>query len=136
MPPPLKTPADEMYRRRQAVRWYLRDVPFTEICLRLDRHSSWLTKWLKRFREEGWDGLHERSRRPHRFRAQTSPRVVDEVLAIRSTLESFQDRDVAIGAAAIQRILRRRHRRVPSVSTIERILRRNGTGASLERRAS
>lgn len=136
MAPRLKPPTDEMRRRRQAIRWHLRGVPFTEICARLDRHGTWLTKWVKRFREEGWDGLRDRSRRPHTFRAQTSERLVDEVLAIRSILESFHDRHVDIGAAAILRILRRRHRRVPSISTIERILRRGTSEHGLARRAS
>ena len=116
---------EEMKRRRQAVRWYLRGMPFTEICSRLDRHGTWLAKWLKRFRAEGWDGLRDRSRRPLRFRAQISERIVDEILAIRSVLESLHDADVAIGAPAIQRVLRRRHHNVPSISTIERTLRRH-----------
>jgi transposase len=116
-----------MRRRRQAVRWYLRGMAFTEICSRLERHGTWLAKWLKRFHDEGWDGLRDRSRRPLRFRAQTPQRIVDEILAIRSVLESFQDAEVAIGALAIQRVLRRRHHDVPSISTIERTLRRHSS---------
>jgi hypothetical protein len=114
---------DELRRRRQAIRWYLRGIRFTEICERLDRHSTWLSKWLKRYHAEGCDGLRERSRRPHRFRAQTSPYVVNEIVALRGVLEVFSER--AKGAGAIRRVLLTRHGDAPSVSTVERILRRH-----------
>jgi transposase len=132
-----RTPAeaDELKRRKQAVRWYLRGMRFTEICDRLDRHSTWLSKWLKRYREGGWEGLRDRSRRPHRVRAQTPDAIVSEILALRRLLESFHDREVAVGAEAIRRVLLERHGDAPSISTIERVLRRRAT-ALPRRRAS
>ena len=120
-----RTAVDELRRRKQAVRWHLRGMRFTEICERLDCHSTWLAKWLKRYQAEGWDGLRDRSRRPHHFRAQTPAAVVSEILTIRRFLEGFHDRHVELGAEAIRRILLRRHAQAPSVSTIERVLRRH-----------
>src|SRR5688572_28205502 len=121
----MKPQTDEMRRRHQAIRWYTRGMRFSEICERLDRHSTWLAKWVKRYREEGRDGLRDRSRRPYRFRAQTAERMINEILVLRESLERFPIHRIGIGATAIRRLLLRRHRRVPSVSTIERILRRH-----------
>ena len=133
----VRAQTDEMRRRHQAIRWYLRGVRFTEICERLDHHSTWLAKWVKRYREEGWGGLRDRSRRPHSFRAQTAERTINEILALRESLERFPGHRVSIGATAIRRILLQRHRRVPSVSTIERILRRHrGERRRLDRKVS
>jgi putative transposase len=132
-----RTPAeaDELKRRKQAVRWYLRGMRFTEICERLDRHSTWLSKWLKRYRQGGWEALRDRSRRPHKVRAQTPDAVVNEILALRRLFESIHDREVAIGAKAIQRVLFERRGEAPSISTIERVLRRRATAVH-RRRAS
>jgi transposase len=116
---------DELRRRRQAVRWYLRGMRFTDICARLDRCSTWLSKWLKRYQEHGWEGLRDRSRRPHRLRAQTPDTIINEIIALRRFLEAFQEGHTDRGAKAIRRILLNRHVQVPSLSTIERILRRH-----------
>ena len=132
----VKVHNDEKPRRRQAVRWYVAGMRFTEICERLDRHSTWLAKWIKRYRQGGWNGLRDRSRRPHHFREQTDARMIDEVIAVRTLLERLPNRQTKVGAAAIRQILLRRHRRPPSISTIERILRRRRNERRLDRRAS
>ena len=124
-PRTLQVQSDELRRRHQAIRWYLRGGRCTEICERLGRHGTWLAKWLRRYHAEGWDGLRDRSRRPHHFRAQTSRRTVDEIVALRRLLERFRTARAGVGATAIRRMLLQRHRHAPSVSTIERVLRRH-----------
>lgn len=66
---------DEHRRRRQAITWYEQGVSFTEIIRRLERSREWLAKWLRRYRELGWEGLQDRSRAPH-----TRPRRIPEWL--------------------------------------------------------
>ena len=40
-------------------------------------------KWIKRYRAEGWQGLEDRSSRPHRSPRRTSPETVRAILAAR-----------------------------------------------------
>lgn len=115
---------DEVRRRRQAIRWYRQGVPFGNICDRIGRSATWLAKWISRFEAERWSGLQDRSRRPHRLRAVTPDAIVRRVLALRSELEARHARNGGVGAGAIQRKLQREVSSVPSISTIERILRR------------
>ena len=63
------------------------------------RCERWVRKWRKRYEEEGWLGLHSRSRRPHRLAKQVR------------------------GSAAIHTHLKeRRVTEIPSKRTIERYL--------------
>jgi len=78
-------------------------------------------KWLRRYREDGLEGLRDRSRRPHRSSLQVSGEIVLQVLELR------QKR--AWGPKALQELLKRRLKRgqvVPSERTIARIIDRGG----------
>lgn len=121
---------DEYQRRQQAITWYEQGVPFTEITRRLGRSRDWLAKWLQRYRQLGWEGLRDRSRAPH-----TSPRRLPEwleaqILQWRQRLEQRTTRAwrfAGVGAEVIRECLQ--HAGVvplPSISTIERVLRRHG----------
>jgi transposase len=86
-------------------------------------HRSWIYKLLARYNEEGEAGLTARSRRP-----KTSPTKIydlfeDEIVAIRKELV---DAGFYAGAATIHFHLSQRHARVPSVSSIWRVLRASG----------
>jgi transposase InsO family protein len=72
-------------------------------------------RWLARFDAEGWDGLHDRSSRPHRCPTRTPAAVEIEVLRVREQLRAGRDRVAAVSGVAprtVSRILAR-HARPP-----------------------
>ena len=54
----------ELQWRRQAIRLRLKGWRPYQILKRIPRKREWLRKWWRRFTALGWDGLHDRSRRP------------------------------------------------------------------------
>lgn len=122
--------SDEHRRREQAIIWYRHGISFTEIIWRLGRSHEWLAKWLRRYRELGWDGLRDRSRAPTTRPRRLPEGVEQEILQWRRRLEQRTHRAwrfAGVGAEVIREAL---HRRgvvpLPSLSTIERVLRRHG----------
>lgn len=118
----------ELKLRSLAITWYQHGTPFTTICQRLGRSQQWLSRWVRRFRTGGGAALVDRSRRPHRLRAPTPSVMVQRILALRVELEHHRTRRTrfrGVGASEIQELLQLERRRVPSVSTIERVLRRH-----------
>jgi transposase len=107
-----------------------RASPSASIRERLGRGRSWLAKWLRRYREEGWAGLRSRSRAPRQQWQRTPEPVVARIVAIRLTLEqrrTRRSRFAGTGAEVVHLELQhQRVRSLPSLSTIERILRRHG----------
>lgn len=80
-------------------------------------------KWRSRFREEGLDGLQQRSRRPHHCPGQSPAAVEEAVLRKRKQLlEDGRDH----GPQSIVWALQREGQRPPSRSTVWRILTRHG----------
>jgi putative transposase len=120
---------DEKYERklrRKAIRLTLRGVSRREILQGIARSSSWLHKWQERFARFGWPGLHSQARRPQRLAGRYAARTRRLVVQARRRLVN---RKVGlIGAKAIQQELRTAQllRRVPSLSTIRRILHEYG----------
>jgi transposase InsO family protein len=86
-------------------------------------HRSWIYKLLGRCRAGGYEALQPRSRRPRSCRHQTSAQTVNAIVALRTELEA-QGHDA--GAETIAYHLAQRQKHIPSVSTIWRILRREG----------
>ena len=86
-------------------------------------HRSWIYKLLARYREGGYEALEPRSRAPRSSPNCTPEEVVREVVSLREQLLS-QGHDC--GAQTIAHHLARQSEQVPSVSTIWRILRREG----------
>jgi transposase InsO family protein len=86
-------------------------------------HRSWVYKLLARYREGGYEALESRSRAPRSSPNATPEEVVREVVSLREQLPS-QGHDC--GAQTIAHHLARELDSVPSVSTIWRILRREG----------
>ncbi len=120
---------DEAERHR-AIELYESGVAFEAILREMRRSRAWLAKWLRRFREEGASGLRSRPRTPQRQPRKTSQRILARVVAIREELErrrSRRARFAGTGAEVIRaELARRRVHPLPSLSTIERILRRSG----------
>lgn len=77
-------------------------------------------KWLRRYRDMGYPGLEEHSRRPVTSTVATEHGLVMEILALRTRKPSW-------GAKKIVGVLARKHGAdTPSVSTVARLLRRFG----------
>src|SRR6202035_5264342 len=78
------------------------------------------TKWVKRFKEEGYAGLEERSRRP-----ASSPLSLAEELVM-AVLEQ-RDRHPSWGAKKLRDLLVKRYGdAMPIMTTVARILKRAG----------
>jgi transposase InsO family protein len=86
-------------------------------------HRSWIYKLLGRYRAGGYEALEPRSRRPRSCKHETSPALVKAIVALRGELAA-QGHDA--GAETIAYHLAQSQQDIPSVSTIWRILRREG----------
>jgi transposase InsO family protein len=86
-------------------------------------HRSWIYKLLARYRAGGLEALAPRSRRPRSCKHETSGEIVKAIVELRTGLHA-QGHDA--GAQTIAYHLAQQHRYVPSLSTISRILRREG----------
>ncbi len=78
-------------------------------------------KWLRRFQEEGTDGLCDRSHRPHHSPHCTDAAIEAQVVALRLDYPYW-------GPRKLHRLLRDRvtQDQLPSIATIARILKRKG----------
>ena len=113
-----------MYKARYLVEAHLlegRSVAELAAAHGVDR--SWIYKLLARYREGGLEALEPRSRRPRSCKHETSPEIVKAIVKLRGELET-QGHDA--GAETIAYHLSQTHKDIPSVSTIWRILRREG----------
>lgn len=86
-------------------------------------HRSWIYKLLARYRDGGLEALEPRLRRPRSCKHETSPEIVKAIVSLRRELER-EGHDA--GAETIAYHLAQDHEKVPSLSTIWRILRREG----------
>jgi transposase InsO family protein len=86
-------------------------------------HRSWIYKLLGRYRAGGYEALEPRSRRPRSCKHETPPALVKAIVALRGELAA-QGHDA--GAETIAYHLAQSQQDIPSVSTIWRILRREG----------
>src|SRR5215831_15017427 len=96
------------------------------ILKRLGSSRAWLSKWKKRFDKLGWEGLRSESRSPHRSVHRYDGRTRRLVIQARRRLE--RRKIGLIGPEAVRAELRRTRllRRIPSCTTIKRILREAG----------
>ena len=87
-------------------------------------HRSWIYKLIARYRDGGYEALQPRSRRPRSCKHGTSSEIVERIVKLREQLEQ---KGHDCGAATIAYHLSGElENGVPSVSTIWRILRREG----------
>jgi transposase InsO family protein len=83
----------------------------------------WVHELCRRYAMHGAAGLRPASRRPHRSPHQTPPEIEDAIVSLRKLLS---DQGFDAGAHTIAYHLAQAFDRVPSVSTIWRILQRRG----------
>jgi transposase InsO family protein len=96
------------------------DTNIRELCRRFQVSPKTFYKWLRRYKRSGEAGLKNQSRRPHRSPRQVHDVIKEKVLEVRGEHPSW-------GARKIRRILvRQGEAKVPTASTIHRVLSRNG----------
>ena len=86
-------------------------------------HRSWIYKLLARYRAGGYGALERRSRAPRSSPSRTPDSLVEAIVALR---EQLHEEGHDCGAQTIAHHLARQSDQVPSVSTIWRILKREG----------
>ena len=111
----------EFHLRRQAIHLWLQGVKSKDILQKVQRSRVWLSKWRKRFKQDGAQGLHSQSRRPHTTPQAYPPRIVQ--LIIRTRRRLVKQAVGLSGPRAIQRELRKvLGQAAPSLTTIKRVL--------------
>jgi transposase len=91
----------------------------------MERSARWLRKWLRRYEESGVEGLRDLPRVPNQQPTRTDTATITKILAKRDELE--RDEFASIGAATIHyELWEANWEPLPSISTIERVLRRAG----------
>jgi len=114
---------DEKELREKAIERYENGESPKEIYESLGKGKTWFFKWLNRYKHDGENWAESRSQRPHHI-----PKKVDEVMeqAVIETRKRLERQLYAqIGALAISFDLERRGIHPPSLSTINKILKRN-----------
>jgi hypothetical protein len=123
--------------RLKAIRMYEETRRFCRTLETVSRSRGWLAKWAKRYKAFGLDGLRDQSRVPKHVPGRTPRAFTRKILALRDELAAHKSRRAAfagIGAEAIHFELQRRGiRRLPAISTIEKILARAGKTKKVKR---
>lgn len=96
----------------------------------LNRSVFWVYKWQARFEQQGWAGLHSQSRAPKQHGRRLQAAVQQAIVQARSELEAEAEEDKGLhyigGPAVLARLNRKQLRPLPSLASIERVLRRAG----------
>ena len=93
---------------------------FAELCRRFGISRKAGYKWVRRYSEEGVEGLKDRSRRPGNSPAKTPGDIETQVIALRDDHPAWGGRKLHA------RLVNQGYAGVPAASTITGILRRNG----------
>jgi transposase len=102
----------------------------TAVAEEMGRSTRWVRKCRQRYEAEGWEGLKDQSRRPHQYARVTTEAQKQAIGKARSELEAAASAGQGlkyIGGQAIRTRLREQGiEPLPSVSTIERVIRAAG----------
>ena len=116
--------------RRSAIHLLRAGQSVNSVAVELGKSTRWVRKWRKRYQTEGWDGLKDRSRRPHNIVRQTDIETRQKIRKSRSELEAEASEEKGlkyIGGQAIRTRLKEKGvQPLPSVATIERVIREAG----------
>jgi transposase InsO family protein len=88
-------------------------------------HRSWIYKLLARYRAGGYDALAPRSRRPRSCKHETPAALIEAIVALRRELQA-DGHDAGAATIAYHLAQETNGMPVPSISTIWRILKREG----------
>jgi len=97
-----------------------------EAAQQLKRSESWVYKWKRRFDEEGWTGLADRSRAPHHVANKLPENTRRTIRQTRSELEAKAEQGGGLRYIGSHAILARLREKklipLPSTASIERVL--------------
>jgi transposase len=100
-----------------------------EVAQSLNHSTAWVAKWYKRFKEKGWQGLKEESRAPRKHGKRIAAEVRTAICQARLEIEAEAALGEGLkykGAQAIRTRLKSKVKPLPSLPTIERVLREAG----------
>jgi len=100
----------------------------TDLCDEYGISRTVAYKWIRRFEEDGVDGLRDRSRRPLSSPNATSAEMIEHVVAVRMKHPTWGGRKIA------RTLVRQGLRTVPQASTIDNVLARIGLTRKRSRR--
>ena len=131
-----ETYTEEEHERIDAVNRHQRGERLSKICKSLGRSRSWLQKWVGRYasfdKSSGKEWFKEESRAPKNVHGKTDSEIEQLVVNVRKSLMEGTTEDTkyrCIGAVEIQfrmHELAYSEDDTPSLSTIKRIVKRNG----------
>jgi len=109
--------------RQGAMNRRLKGETVVSICSSLHKSRRWFYYWYKRYKLKQKDWFQDRSKRPHQSPGKTPPKLEQEIIGIRNSLSK---QGLFHGAQATQWEMEAEYMEdVPSISTINRIFRRN-----------
>ena len=121
-----------VYARTLIVERHLSGWPQARIAEQLGVSRMTVSKWINRWRVEGWAGLQDRSSRPHTTPTRTDPVIEAQILALRERDRRgavYLAGELGLVASTVGRVLARHN--VPHLAAIDPI-----TGAEIRRRHS
>jgi len=121
-----------VYARRLIVQRWLAGWPPARIAEQLGVSRATVYKWIRRYQQEGWAGLTDRSSRPHTCPTRTPPEVEARILQLRATARRgavYLAGELAMVASTVGRVMARNH--VPALAATDPI-----TGLPVRRRHS
>lgn len=121
---------DLFTERKLAVMQLRQGKTMTVVANDLDRSLGWVSKWKQRYKEGSWTGLQDKSRAPIQHGNQTSAKIKKAIIKTRLELEAKAELGEGlkyIGGQAIRtRLKQKKITPLPSVATIERVIRAAG----------
>lgn len=124
------TESEQYGERKTAIHMLRSGISVGEVAQRLNRSIPWVYKWRNRFKTEGWEGLHSRSRAPKQSPNRLLEEVRQSICQTRSELEAEAEEGDGlcyIGAGAIRaRLEKKGVAPLPGTASIERVVREAG----------
>ncbi len=115
----------EVTKRQTAIELFFQGKKsVTEISVQLGRSRQWVYKWIKRYEKGSANWFDENSRRPKVSLSKTPEATEHSIIRARKSLENNPFSQT--GAISIQYALRDLAEPVPSIWTINRVIKRNG----------
>jgi len=121
---------DLFTERKIAIMQLRKGQTMAEVAQSLNRSLGWVSKWKQRYKNGGWTSLKDRSRAPTKHGNRLPTGVKEAIIQARLELEAKAELGEGlqyIGGQAIRTRLKQQEvRPLPSVPTIERVIRAAG----------
>lgn len=121
---------DLFTERKIAIMQLRKGQTMAEVAQTLNRSLGWVSKWKQRYEHGGWTGLKDRSRAPAKHGNRLPAAVKEAIIQARLELEADAELGKGlkyIGGQAIRtRLKQQKVTPLPSVPTIERVIRAAG----------